>query len=176
MEMLGRVVSGAGAGAGAGAGEGVVVSTVKVMELLASEPSRLLLPAASENFELATEITPSVVLLSVGVKVAVYTVLETAVQLERDPPEIVTSDSTKSVEASERVKVRVDVSPALRELSASSSVMAMVGRMVSTVKVTELLASEPSLLLLPAESENFELATEITPSVVLSAVGVKVAV
>ena len=53
--------------------------------------------------------------------------LETAVQLERDPPETVTSDSMKSVDASERVKVRVDDSPALRELSASSSVMAMVG-------------------------------------------------
>ena len=39
-----------------------------------------------------------------------------------------------------------------------------------------LLVSEPSALLLPAESENFELATEITPSVVLSVVGVKVAV
>ena len=102
--------------------------------------------------------------------------LETAVQVERDPPEMVTSDSTKSVAASERVKVSVAVSPAFRESSASSSVMAMVGRKVSTVKVTELLASEPSLLLLPAESENFELATEITPSVVLSAVGVKVAV
>ena len=46
--------------------------------------------------------------------------------------------------------------------------------LVSTVKVTELLASEPSLLALPATSENFELATEITPLVVLSAVGVKV--
>ena len=102
--------------------------------------------------------------------------LETAVQLERDPPEIVTSDSTKSVAASERVKVRVDVSPAPRELSTSSSVMAMVGREVSTVKVTELFESEPSLLVLPAESENFELATEITPSVVLLSVGVKVAV
>ena len=45
--------------------------TVKVTELLASEPSRLLLPAESENLELATEITPSVVLLSVGVKVTV---------------------------------------------------------------------------------------------------------
>ena len=44
------------------------------------------------------------------------------------------------------------------------------------MKVTELLASEPSILLLPAASENFELATEITPLVVLSAVGVKVAV
>ena len=47
-----------------------VVSIERVTELLASEPSRLLLPAASENCELATEITPSVVLLSVGVKVA----------------------------------------------------------------------------------------------------------
>ena len=102
--------------------------------------------------------------------------LETAVQLERDPPEIVTSDSTKSVDASERVKVRVAVSPAPRELSTSSSVMAMVGREVSTVKVTELFESEPSLLVLPAESENFELATEITPLVVLLSVGVKVAV
>ena len=63
---------GEGDGDGEGEGEGeVVVSTVKVTELLASAPSRLLLPAASENFELATEITPSVVLLSVGVKVAV---------------------------------------------------------------------------------------------------------
>ena len=62
---------GDGEGEGEGEGEGAVVLTVKVTELLASEPSRLLLPAASENFELATEITPSVVLLSVGVKVAV---------------------------------------------------------------------------------------------------------
>ena len=58
--------------------------------------------------------------------------LETAVQLERDPPETATSASTKSVAASERVKVRVDVSPALRELSASSSVMAIVGAEPST--------------------------------------------
>ena len=62
---------GEGVGEGEGEGVGVVVLTVKVTELLASEPSRLLLPAESENFELATEITPSVVLLSVGVKVAV---------------------------------------------------------------------------------------------------------
>ena len=51
-----------------------------------------------------------------------------------------------------------------------------VGVVVSTVKVTELLASPPSLLVLPAESENLDEATEITPSVVLSVVGVKVAV
>ena len=62
---------GEGLGEGEGEGVGVVVLTVKVTELLESEPSRLLLPEASENFELATEITPSAVLLSVGVKVAV---------------------------------------------------------------------------------------------------------
>ena len=70
------VGEGVGAGEGLGEGDGdvegeVVVSTVKVTELLASEPSRLLLPAESENFELATEITPSLVLSSVGVNVAV---------------------------------------------------------------------------------------------------------
>ena len=62
---------GDGVGEGAGEGDGLVVSTEKVTELLLSDPSRLLLPAESENLELATEITPSVVLLSVGVKVAV---------------------------------------------------------------------------------------------------------
>ena len=60
---------------------------------------------------------------------------ETAVQLESAPAETETSDSMKSVEASERVNVRVDVSPTLKESSASSSVMAMVGRRVSTEKV-----------------------------------------
>ena len=100
--------------------------------------------------------------------------LETADQLERDPPEIVTSDSTKSEDASERVKVREAVSPALKEETSERT--AMVGLMLSTEKVTELLASEPSRLLLPAASENFELATEITPSEVLLSVGVKVAV
>ena len=62
--------SGVGDGLGDGLGEGVVVSTLKVTELLLSLPSALLLPAESENFELATEMTPLVVLLSVGVKVA----------------------------------------------------------------------------------------------------------
>ena len=76
----------------------------------------------------------------------------------------------KLEEASERVKVTVAVSPALRVSSASSSVMAMVGRVVSgvgegegegvgvgvgvvvsIVKVTVLLASSSSLLLFPAE-------------------------
>ena len=62
---------GDGDGDGEGEGEGeVVVSTVKVTELLASAPSLLVLPAESENLDEATEITPSALLSSVGVKVA----------------------------------------------------------------------------------------------------------
>ena len=92
---------------------------------------------------------------------------------ERVPPETEISDSTKLVEASEREKEREAVSPALSE--EVSEVRAMVGLMVSMLRVSELLESEPSRLLLPAASENFTLATEITPSVVLLFVGVKVA-
>ena len=62
---------GLGDGAGDGLGEGVVVvSTVNVTELLASEPSVLALLAASVKVPLATEITALVVLSAVGVKVA----------------------------------------------------------------------------------------------------------
>ena len=81
----------------------------------------------------------------------------------------------KLEEASERVKVTVVVSPAFKESSSSFSVMAMVGLMVSTLKVTELLASEPSLLVLPAASEKVPSAMEMTPLAVLLLVGVKVA-
>ena len=77
------------------------------------------------------------------------------------------------MDASESVKVRVAVSPALRDVM--SELMAMVGLTVSTERVTELLASEPSALVLPEASENVELATEMTASAVLSVVGVKVA-
>ena len=81
----------------------------------------------------------------------------------------------KSVEASERVKVTVVVSPAFKESSSSFSVMAMVGLMVSTVSETELLASDPSLLKLLALLLNVLLATEMAPLALLLAVGVKVA-
>ena len=94
-------------------------------------------------------------------------------KLERVPPETETSSTVKSVDDSERVKVRVAVSPALRE--EVSEVRAMVGLTVSMLRVSELLASEPSALELPAESEKTPEATEITPSVVLLLVGVKVA-
>ena len=59
-----------GVGVGEGAGDEILVSTERVTELLASDPSALVLPEASENLELATEMTPSVVLLVEGVKVA----------------------------------------------------------------------------------------------------------
>ena len=67
-------------------------------------------------------------------------------KLERDPPETERSETTKSVEGSERVNVRVAVSPELRLLILE--LMAMVGGVLSTVvsteNVSELLGSEPS--------------------------------
>ena len=54
--------------------------------------------------------------------------------------------------------------------------LSKVGRTVSIDKVKELLSSDPSAFSLPAESENFEEATLITPFVLLNAVGVNVAV
>ena len=92
---------------------------------------------------------------------------------ERVPPETATSEAVKSVDASEREKVRVAVSPALRE--EVSEVRAMVGLTVSTESVSELLESEPSVLELPDESEKAADVTEITASAVLPASGVKVA-
>ena len=94
-------------------------------------------------------------------------------KLERVPPVTEISSTVKSEEDSERVKVRVAVSPALRE--EVSEVRAMVGLTVSMLRVSELLESEPSALVLPDESEQTPEATEITPSVVLLLVGVKMA-
>ena len=90
------------------------------------------------------------------------------------PPETVMSDLIKSVADSERVKVNVAVSPFANV--ETSDVIAIVGLTVSTDKVKVLLLSDPSALVLPAASENFDEATLITPFVVLSAVGVNVAV
>ena len=95
-------------------------------------------------------------------------------KLDSAPPDIAMSDSMKSLDDSESVNVSAAVSPAFKE--ETSELMAIVGLMVSIVSVTVLFESEPSLLELPAASENLVDATEITPFVVLSAVGVKVAV
>ena len=93
---------------------------------------------------------------------------------DNSPPETLISSSTKSVAASESVKVTVVVSPAFND--EALDVIAIVGLTVSTDKVKVLLLSDPSALLLPAELENFDEATLISPLVVLSAVGVNVAV
>ena len=93
---------------------------------------------------------------------------------EREPPEMEISDSAKSVDASEREKERLAVSPAWSE--AVSELRLMVGLRVSTVRVSELLRSVPSVLVLPAASVNLADATAISASVVLLLVGVKVAV
>ena len=77
-------------------------------------------------------------------------------QLERDPPEMETSDCAKFVEASERVKLRLAVWPALRE--ATFDVRAMVGLTVLTERVSVLLLSLPSLLKIPT-LENLLLPT-----------------
>ena len=60
--------------------------------------------------------------------------LETAVQLERVPPETATSASTKSVQASERVRLMVAVSPTLRDLL--FELMEIVGLTLSLVVVS----------------------------------------
>ena len=100
--------------------------------------------------------------------------LDDAAKLDNDPPETLISSSTKSVDDSESVKVTVVVSPAFND--EAPDVIAIVGLTVSTPRVKVLLLSDPSAFSLPAESENLEEATLITPSVVLSAVGVNVAV
>ena len=100
--------------------------------------------------------------------------LDEAAKFDNSPPETLISPSTKSVEASESVKVTVVVSPAFND--EALDVIAMVGLTVSTLRVKVLLLSDPSAFSLPAESENFDEATLITPSVVLSVVGVNVAV
>ena len=94
-------------------------------------------------------------------------------KLESVPPEMVISASEKSEEGSESVKVSVVVSPALREERVE--VRAMTGLTVLMERVRELLVSSPSLLKIPL-LEKALLPTSMTPSMVLLASGVKVAV
>ena len=87
---------------------GLTVSTLMLTELLASDPSALLLPVVFVNDPDAIEITPSEVLFSLGVKVTLYEDPEPE-KLESVPPENVISDSVKSLALSERVKLIVAV-------------------------------------------------------------------
>ena len=90
----------------------------------------MLLPAASVKVLARTLMFAGVVLLVAGVKVAEYEVPD-PVKADRVPPAIVTSAEAKSVEDSLRVKVKLAVSPALKD--ALSEVMRTVGITVSTV-------------------------------------------
>ena len=100
--------------------------------------------------------------------------LDDAAKLDNEPPETLISSSAKSVEASEIANATVVVSPAFND--EAPDVIAIVGLTVSIDKVKVLLLSDPSVFVLLAELENLFEATLITPSVVLSAVGVNVAV
>ncbi len=93
----------------------------------------------------------------------------------------------KPVSASPKATLTTTLSPSLRSsffpvvpsdsvVSTLKASTAIVGTTVSTVIVTVLFTSEPSALLLPAASLNLLLATETLPVIVLSVVGVKVAV
>ena len=89
------------------------------------------------------------------------------------------SDAVKSVEGSEREKERLATSPVVRDVM--SEEREMVGGVVSAFvvsmeRVRELSGSAPSVLGLPARSENAPLATEISPSAMESELGVNVAV
>ena len=95
-------------------------------------------------------------------------------KLEIVPPATVTSEAVKVVDASLRVNVKVVVSPAIKLVLLPLT--EIVGTTVSTAIETELFASEPSALALPAMSTNTPLATLTTPLVVLLAIGVKAAV
>ena len=95
-------------------------------------------------------------------------------KLESVPPEMVISASEKSEEGSESVKVSVVVSPALREERVEDR--AMTGLTVLMERVRELLVLSPLLLVFSAELEKVPEATEMRPSMVLLASGVKVAV
>ena len=100
--------------------------------------------------------------------------LDRSIKFTNVPPETMISLSIKSVDASESVKISDAFWKAFK--LSTSDVIAIVGLTVSTDKVKLLLSSDPSAFVLPAESENFDEATLITPLVVLSAVGVNVAV
>ena len=85
------------------------------------------------------------------------------------PPVAVISFAVKSVDASDRVIVNVALSPTFNAVT--SEVILIVGSTVSTERVTVLETS----FIFPAASTNLSEETLITPSALLSSVGVNVA-
>ena len=77
-----------------------------------AELAELVFPAASVNTPSATDTEPEPLwVFAVGVYTTVYEVPDTAVNDDNVPPLAVRSPSTKFVAASDKVNVKVDVSP-----------------------------------------------------------------
>ncbi len=90
--------------------------------------------------------------------------------MPRIPPVSTTSSKAKSIAVSDRVNVIVEVSPFFRV--SGTATIPIVGASVSIVIVS----SGAIVLAFPAASVNVPAATLIVPPVVLSSVGVKMAV
>jgi hypothetical protein len=83
--------------------------------IVVAELAVLLFPAASVNAPLATDTEPEpLCVFAVGVNTTVYDVPEPEND-DKVPPLNVMSPTTKSVEASDKVNVNVDVSPDFNE-------------------------------------------------------------
>ena len=129
----------------------------------------LLFPATSVNLPGPTDNQAVLTKFAYGVNTTEYDMPEP----ENDdnvPPLAKTSVATKSVEASDKVNVNVDVSPAFKEFELA--VIETVGACVSYV----IAVAELAVLLLPAASVNAPLATDTEPEpVCVSTVGVNTA-
>ena len=128
------------------------------------------MPAPSVKVPTATLKVAVVVLVTVGIKVAVYVKPDPA-KLESAPPTTVILEEIKAVEAASlRVKVKLAVSPIFKVVLLEAIVMA--GATVSTVMEIVL----DAVLRLPAPSVKVLAATLIVAVAVLLVFGVKVAV
>ena len=139
--------------------------------IVVAELAVLLFPAASVNPPLATDTEPEpLCVFAVGVNTTLYDVPE-PLNDDNVPPLNVMSPTAKSVEASDNVMVRVEVSPDFSE--AEPAAIETVGACVSYVKVVVELAVLP----FPAASVNPPLATDTEPEpVCVFAVGVNTTV
>lgn len=86
------------------------VATCVSYVIVVAELAVLLFEAASVNVPSATETEPvPLCVFVVGVNTTVYDVLDTPVNVDNVPPLTDISPTTKFVEASDNVKVKVDV-------------------------------------------------------------------
>jgi len=139
--------------------------------IVVAELAVLLFPAASVNAPLETDTKPEpLCVFAVGVNTTEYDVPE-PLNDDNVPPLNVMSPTAKSVEASDNVMVRVDVSPDFNETEPAA--IETVGACVSYVKAVVELAVLP----FPAASVNAPLATDTEPEpVCVFAVGVNTTV